>query len=68
MSECFMAEPNLPVISSLKNVGLLSGTNNLFQDSPGSIADGITETAQTFQSNYNSTNIATRRILHGDAS
>ena len=39
---------NLPVISSLKNVVILCGTNDLFQDSPEGIADGIIEIAQTF--------------------
>ena len=41
---------NLPVISSLKNVVILCETNNLFQDSPDYVADGIAEIAQTFQS------------------
>ena len=39
---------NLLVISSLKNVVILCGTNNLFQDSPEDIADGIIEIVQTF--------------------
>ena len=55
---------NFPVISSLKNVVILCGTNKLFQDSPEDIADGIIEIARTFQSKYNSINIATG----GDAS
>ena len=49
---------NLPVISSLKNVVILCGTNNLFQDLPEDIADGVIQIARTFQSNYNSINIA----------
>ena len=32
---------NLPVISSLKNAVILCGTNNLFQDLPEDIADGV---------------------------
>ena len=55
---------NFPVISSLKNVVILCGTNNLLQDSPEDIADGIIEIARTFQSKYHSINIATG----GDAS
>ena len=58
---------NLPVISSLKNA-ILCGTNNLFQDSPGDIADGIIEILQAFQSKYNSINIAIGGILPHDAS
>ena len=59
---------NLPVISSLKNVVNLCGTNNLFQDSPEDIADGVIEIAETFQSKYNSINIAIGGILPRDAS
>ena len=59
---------NLPVISSLKNVVILCGTNNLFQDSPEDIADGVIEIAETFQSKYNSINIAIGGILPRDAS
>ena len=44
---------NLPVISSLKNVVILCGTNNLFHDSPEDIADGIIEIARTFQFKFN---------------
>ena len=54
---------NLPVISSLENVVILCGTNNLFQDSPEDIADGVLEIAETFQSKYNSINIAISGIL-----
>ena len=59
---------NLPVISSLKNFIILCGTNNLFQDSPEGTADGIVEIVQTFQSSYNSINIAIGGILPRDAS
>ena len=62
-----MADPNLPVISSLKNVVILCGTNNLFQDSTEDIADGVIEIAQTCKSNYNSINIATGGILSSEA-
>ena len=55
---------NLPVVSSLKNVVILCGTNNLLQDSPEDIPDGIVEIAQTFQSSYNSINTATGGIRH----
>ena len=59
---------NFPVISSLKNVVILCGTNNLFQDSPTDIADSVIEIAETFQSKYNSINIAIGGILPRDAS
>ena len=59
---------NLPVISSLQNVVILCGTNNLFQDSPEDVSDCIVENAQIFQSSYNSFNIAIRGILPRDAS
>ena len=59
---------NLPVISSLKNVVILCGTNKLFQDSPEDTADDIIEIAQTFLSKYNSINIGTDGILPRDAS
>ena len=51
-----------------KNVVILCGTNNLFQDSPEDIAGGIVEIAQTFQSSYSSINIAIGGILPRDAS
>ena len=59
---------NLPVISSLKNLVILWGINNLFQDSPEDIADGVIVIAETFQSKYNSVNIAIGGILPHDAS
>ena len=59
---------NFPVISSLKNVVILCGTNNLFTDSPKDIADDIIEIAQTFQSKYSSINIDIGGILPRDAS
>ena len=59
---------NLPVISSLKNVVILCGTNNLFQDLPEDIADGLIEIVETFQSKYNSIIIAIGGILPRDAS
>ena len=58
---------NLPVISNIKNDVILCGTNN-FQDSPEDIADGVIEIAETFQSKYNSINIAIGGILPRDAS
>ena len=59
---------NLPIISSLKNVVMLCGTNNLLQDSPEDIADGVIEIVETFQTKYNSINIAIGGILPHDAS
>ena len=48
---------------ALRNVVILCGTNNLFQDSPEDIADGVKEIAETFQSKYNSNNIAIGGVL-----
>ena len=59
---------NLPVISSLKNIVILCGKNNLLQDSPEEIADGVIEIAETFQSKYKSINIVIGGILPRDAS
>ena len=42
--------------------------NNLFQDSHEDIADGTVEIGQTFQTSYNSINIAIGGILPHDAS
>ena len=56
------------LISSLKNVVILCGTNDLFQDSHEDIADGIVEIAQSFQSSYNSIDIAIGGIFSRDAS
>ena len=59
---------NLPAISSLKNVVISCGTTNLFQDSPEDIAGGVIEIAETFQSKYNSIDIAIGGILPRDVS
>ena len=64
----FWRAQNLPVISSLKNVVILCGTNNLFQDSPEDIPDGVVEITETFQSKYSSINIPIGGILPHDAS
>ena len=52
-------DQNLPAISSIKNGIVLCGTNDLLEDSPEAIADGVIEIVETFQSKYNSINIAT---------
>ena len=46
---------------------ILCATNNLFQDSPEDITDGIIEIVQTFRSKCNSINIAIGSILFYDA-
>ena len=43
---------NLSVVKSVKKVVVLCGTNNLNQDSPEGITDGIIEVASTFKSKY----------------
>ena len=40
---------NLPISSSLKNVAILCGTNNLHQDSPEDIVHGIIGTGHCFK-------------------
>ena len=59
---------NLPIILTLKSVVILCGTNHLFQYSPKDIVDRIIEIALTFQSSYNSVNIAIVGILTRDDS
>ena len=63
-----MTGPESLSYQASKNVIILCGTNNLFQDSPEDIADGSIEIAQTFQSSCNSINIAIGGILPHDAS
>ena len=41
-----------PVLSNLKNVAVLCGSNNLLLRSPGDIADGILEKSRLFKTNY----------------
>ena len=57
---------NLPVVKSIKKVVVSCGTNNLNQDSPEDIADGITEVASTFKSKYGSIGIFVYGILPRD--
>ena len=59
---------SLLVTTNLKHVAILCRTTNLFQDRPEDIADDMIDIAQTFQSNYNSINIAIRGILPHDGS
>ena len=59
---------NLPVSSNLKNVTVLCGTNNLLQDSPKVIADGILEIARSFETNYSCGSVIICSILPRDDS
>ena len=59
---------NLPVFSSLKNIVVLCGTNNLPLDSPNDIADGILEIARSFKINYGCVNVIICGILPRDDS
>ena len=43
---------NLPVVKSVRNVVILSGTNNLHLDASKGIADGIIEIGSTFKRRY----------------
>ena len=57
---------NLPVVKSIKKVVVLCGTNNLNQNSPEDITDGIIEVANTFKSQYDSISIFVCGILPRD--
>ena len=58
----------LPVFSSLKNIVVLDGTNNLPLDSPEDTADGILEIAGSFKTNYSCVNVIICVILPHDDS
>ena len=59
---------NLPVLSNLKNVVVVCGTNNLLLDSLKDIADGILEIARLFKANYSCVNVIICGILPRDDS
>ena len=59
---------NLLVLSNLKNVVVLWGTNNLLFDSSKDIADGILKIARSFKANYSCTNVIICGILPPDDS
>ena len=43
---------NLPILPSLNKITILCGTNNINNDSPHDIADGVIETASVFKQKY----------------
>ena len=57
---------NLPISLSLKNAFILCGTNNLQQDSPEDIVDGIIEIGHCFKKRHHHINIFICRLLSGD--
>ena len=57
---------NLPISSSLKNVVILCGTNNLQQDSPEDIVDGIIEIGHCFKKRHHHINIFICGLLPRD--
>ena len=59
---------NLPIFSSLKNIFVLCGTNNLPLDSPKYTADGILEIAISFKTNYSCVNVIICGIVPRDDS
>ena len=59
---------NLLVTSSLKNIVVLFGSNNLLLDSPEDIVDGILEIARLFKTNYINVNVVIYGILFRDGS
>ena len=59
---------NLPISSSLKNVAILCGTNNLQHDSPEDILDSIIEIGHCFRKRHRHINIFICRLLPGDES
>ena len=59
---------NLPIFSSLKNIVVLCGTNNLPLDSPKYIVDGILEIVRSFKTNYSCVNVIICGIVPRDDS
>ena len=57
---------NLPISSSLKNAVILCGTNNLLQDSPEDIVDGIIEIGHCFKKRHHNINIFICGLLPRD--
>ena len=57
---------NLPISSSLKNSVIFCGTNNLQQDSPGDIVDGIIEIGHCFKKRHQHINIFICGLLPRD--
>ena len=57
---------NLPVVKSIKKAVVLCGTNNLNQDLPEDITDGIIEAASTCKPKYGSIDIFICGILPRD--
>ena len=57
---------NLLISSSLKNAVILFGTNNLKQDSPEDIADGIIEIGHCFEKRHHHINIFICGLLPRD--
>ena len=57
---------NLPISSSLKNAFILCGTNNLQQDSPEHIVDGIIEIGHCFKKRHHHITIFICRSLSRD--
>ena len=60
---------NLPILPSLNKIIILCGTNNINNDSPHDIADGVIETASVFKQKYStSLNIGICGLLPRDES
>ena len=57
---------NLPISSSLENTVILCGTNNLQQDSPEDIVDGIIEIGHCFKKRHHHITIFICRSLSRD--
>ena len=57
---------NLPISSALKNAFILCSTNNLQQDSPEDIVDGIIEIGHCFKERHYHINIFICRLLSHD--
>ena len=59
---------NLPILSSLSKIVILCGTNNIFNDSPYDIVDGIIKIASTFEKIYPNSSIYISGLLPRDES
>ena len=57
---------DLRCFSSLRNIIILCGTNNLYQDSPEDIANSLIKIASCFKQGNNAINVSICGILPGD--
>ena len=66
MQHVLWGEHNLRIFSSLRNIVILCDANNLHQDSPDDIANGLIKIASCFKQGNNSINVFICGILPRD--